>query len=63
MRSADWCEVNDLDVGLQLLKQVEFGEGSFGFILDFVMCGMFQVVTLVLLRCYSYCIYCIGSGG
>ena len=55
MCSADWCEVNDLDVGLH--------QESFGFILDFVMCGMFQVVTLVLLRCYSYCIYCIGSGG
>ena len=53
MCSADWCEVNDLDVGLQCLKQVQFFlEGSFGFILDFVICWMVQVVSLVL-RCYS----------
>ena len=26
MCSADWCEVNDLDVGLQCLKQVQFFE-------------------------------------
>ena len=48
MCSADWCEVNDLDVGLQCLKQVQFLEGSFGFILDFVICWMLQVVSLVL---------------
>ena len=54
MCSADWCEVNDLDVGLQCLKQVQFFfRRKFWFYFRF--CNLLDVAggEFGSLRCYS----------